>query len=189
MDERGNRGEERHLAALPRHRLERPAMILAGDLPAIEPSVGKRNAAVRTGIAHGEVTARGGPSPDQWDAQQHGRRHVLAGYFRGGQCGIPVVIQQRGGRPGCCGLRARDFASHGPEFHTIAECWRCTSQTVARFSRADVLYASCRRKALPLGSVTSQSTRRHRYTVLRITDMRPLPLQTEAYSWVLRSAH
>ena len=140
------------------------------------------------GIANREVMARGGPSRDQWKAQQHGRRHLLARYLWGPQRGMPVVIQQRGARPGCCGLCTRDFASHGTEFHTLAERWRCTSQTVARFSRADALYASCR-KALPSCSVTSQSTLRHRHTILRITDMRPLRLQTEAYSWVLRSAH
>jgi hypothetical protein len=37
-------------------------------------------------------------------------------------------------------------------------------------------------------AVTLASSLRHRYTVLRITDICPLSLQTEAYSWVLRSA-
>src|ERR1017187_10055057 len=84
--------QRRTLAALPRYGLEGPAVILAGNLPSIEPSVGKRNAAVWTGIAHSEVTAHGGASQDQWNAQQHGRGHVLAGYLRRSQRGIPVVI-------------------------------------------------------------------------------------------------
>src|SRR5664279_1790558 len=91
-------------------------MILAGNLPAIEPSIRKRNSAVRTGVAHSEITARGGAPQDQWNAQQHGRCHALAGYLRRSQRGKPVVIQQRGARPGGCDLGAINFASHGSEF-------------------------------------------------------------------------
>jgi hypothetical protein len=91
-------------------------MIFAGDLLAVEPSIGKRNAAVRTGVTYSEIAALDRPPQDQWNAQQHSGRQVLAGYLRGSQRGIPVVIKKSGGRPGRCNLSASNFASHDAEF-------------------------------------------------------------------------
>src|SRR5208337_2310427 len=71
-------GEGRDFPALPRHRLEGPAVILASHLPTVKPPVGERNATMRTGIAHGEVFSDGSASQHQRNAQQHGFRHALA---------------------------------------------------------------------------------------------------------------
>ena len=109
-------GQRRNFAALSGNRLERPAMILAGNLPAIEPSIGKRDAAVRASIAHGESATFGGASQNQGDTQQHCGCHMFAENFRRAQRGIPVVIQQGDGGPSSRNLCASNFTSHELEF-------------------------------------------------------------------------
>ena len=65
--------ERRDLGALSTYRLETPAMVLAGDLLAVEPAVGERNPAMRTAVAHRENAAVTAPSQNQRNTQQHCR--------------------------------------------------------------------------------------------------------------------
>ena len=72
-------------------------------------------------IAHGEDFPVARPPQDQRNAQQHGLGHALAADCGRAQRRIPVVVEQRGRRPGRRNLCARDFANHVGEVHTIAE--------------------------------------------------------------------
>src|ERR1700679_910283 len=87
-------GQRRNLHALSGFRLEDPAVILAGDGAAIEPSAGERNAAMGTTVAHGEDAAILFAAQHQWDPQKHGGGHLLPPESAATHGRVPVVVNE-----------------------------------------------------------------------------------------------
>src|SRR3984885_8385180 len=87
-------GQRWNLHALPGFRLEDPAMILAGDRAAVEPSAGERNAAMGTTVAHGEDAAVLFAAQHQRDPQKHGGGHLLPAESAATHGRVPVVVDE-----------------------------------------------------------------------------------------------
>src|SRR5260370_10536219 len=86
-------GERRNLTALPALGFKAPAMIGALHLLSVKVAVAERNAAMRTGIAHGESFACTFASQEEWDSQQHGRSHRVSAYRVAAQRRIPEPVE------------------------------------------------------------------------------------------------
>src|SRR5581483_3315875 len=92
--ERVAAGQRRNLHALSAARLKAPSVILAGQLPPIEPSIRQRNAAVRAAVSHGKEPSIRTPPQHQRNPQQHGRSQLLALQRPAAHRRIPVVIDK-----------------------------------------------------------------------------------------------
>ena len=86
-------GQRRDLHALPGLRLENPAVILAGDGAAIEPSAGERDAAMGATVAHGKDAAVLFAAQHQWDPQKHGGSHLPPSERAATHRRVPVVCK------------------------------------------------------------------------------------------------
>ena len=87
-------GERRDLHALPGLGLEDPAVILAGDRAAVEPSAGERNAAMGAAVAHGKDAAILFAAQHQWDPQKHGGGHLPPPERAAAHGRVPVVVDE-----------------------------------------------------------------------------------------------
>src|SRR5271166_2275290 len=91
-------GERGDLLALAAGGLEGPSVVFAGELMPVEPSAGKRDAAVRATVAHGEELAVLFSPQHERNAQEHGGVELPAAQRLATHGRIPVVVEQRGGR-------------------------------------------------------------------------------------------
>ena len=89
----GERGDELALSAMG---IERPAVVAAFELLAVEVAVGKRHAAVRTSVAQGEDLALTITAENQGSFEQHRLVQAVAGKCAAGHCPIPETEEHLG---------------------------------------------------------------------------------------------
>ena len=92
------RGERRNELALAGMSVESPAVIAAFHLLAVKVAVGKRHAAMRTGVMQRKRAALAIASDGQRGLEQHGFLQLAAANLLAGQGAIPEAVQHQGVR-------------------------------------------------------------------------------------------
>jgi len=92
-------GERRNQLAAAAARLKLPAVITARHPIAVEPADTERDAPMRATVAHGKHAPIVPPPEDQRQIEQHGRCQLALFQRVGSERRVPVVVDQRCGRP------------------------------------------------------------------------------------------